>query len=388
MQESKHYKGREHSGIKHFLLESYLKKLFMIIGQTQRQICYIDCFSGPWQESDQDLEGTSIALSLRVMSECRDSLQKHGQSVKFRALFIEKNKRSYRKLENYLNETNLDGITTEAMNGEFHHLRTEILNWCGSKDFVFFFIDPKGWKDAVEIPILTPLLQRPRSEYLINFMYDFLLRTHTQKAFQDHMETIFGEVPETSHMSPCEREKHLIQLYRSSLISIPADNADRLRSGYVSILDPIKDRTKYHLVYLTHHPLGIVKFMEASEKMDIVQKQVRAKTKLERRSEATGMDDLFSSVEIDHTTTTALETIDAETVKAYWLEKLSDDPRIFRVDDLADMLEETNWFESNLQLAFKELANENKVLNLDAPTLNRRPKRPVHFEDSERLQRI
>ena len=139
MQESKHYKGREHSGIKHFLLESYLKKLFMIIGQTQRRICYIDCFSGPWQESDHNLAGTSIALSLNVMSECRDSLQKLGKSIEFRALFIEKGKRSYKKLETYLNETHLDGITAEAMNGEFHDLRTEILSWCGSKDFAFFF---------------------------------------------------------------------------------------------------------------------------------------------------------------------------------------------------------------------------------------------------------
>ena len=253
------------------------------------------------------------------------------------------------------------------------------------KILLFFFIDPKGWKNAIEIPILTPLLQRPRSEYLINFMYDFLLRTHTQEAFQDDMEAIFGEVPDTSGMSPDERENHLIQLYRSSLISIPANNAGRLRSGYVSILDRLKERTKYHLVYLTHHPLGIIKFMDASEKMDIEQKYVRAKTKQERQFEATGQHDLFSA-EIDHATDR--EPVDIKEIKAYWLEKLSDTPQIFGNDDLADILEETNWFESNLQQAFKELAKESKVLNLDAPAPNRRSKRPIHFEDDERLQRI
>jgi len=386
MQESEHYKGREHSGIKHFLLESYLKKLFMIIGHRQRQICYIDCFSGPWKESDKNLTGTSIALSLKVMSECRDSLQKPGNPIEFRALFVEKDKQAYKKLDAYLKETQLDGITTEAMNGEFHNLRSEILSWCGPRDFAFFFIDPKGWKNAIEIPILTPLLQRPRSEYLINFMYDFLLRTHTQKPFQEDMQAIFGEVPDTSSMPPKERENYLIQLYRDSLTSIPTKNTNRLRSAYVSILDPIKDRTKYHLVYLTRHPLGIVKFMKASEEMELVQKQVRAKTKLERRSKTTGMDDLFSSVEIDHTTD--VEAIDIEVVKAYWLDRLSDVPQIFGNDDLADMLEETNWFETNLQLAFKELANEGKVLNLDAPAPNRRSKNPIHFKKKERLQRI
>ena len=41
------YIGREHSGIKHYLLEHYLEKLFMIIGHHEKRICYVDCFSGP-----------------------------------------------------------------------------------------------------------------------------------------------------------------------------------------------------------------------------------------------------------------------------------------------------------------------------------------------------
>jgi three-Cys-motif partner protein len=383
MKEPEHYKGREHSGIKHFLLESYLKTLFMIIGQYEKRICYVDCFSGPWQESGENLEGTSIALSLEVMTECRDSLKKLGKSVEFRALFIEKKKRSHKKLDTYLKETQLDSITTEAKNGEFHELRNEILSWCGTRDFVFFFIDPKGWKNAIEIPILTPLLKRPKSEYLINFMYNFLNRAITQETFRTDMEAIFGETPNLADMSPKKREDYLIQLYRDGLKSIPAKSADKLRSAYVSILDPVKERTKYHLVYLTHHPLGIVKFMDASEKMEIVQRVVRAKTKQERRIETTGQEELFPA-ELDPAANE--EAVDIEVVKEYWLNRLSDTPRVFCIEDLADMLEETNWFESNLQQAFKELATEGKVNNLDAK--NKRPKKPVHFNKNERLQRV
>ena len=357
MKESEHYKGREHSGIKHFLLESYLKKLFMIRGQYEKQICYIDCFSGPWKESDKKLTGTSIALSLKVMNECRNSLQKLGKSVEFRALFVEKNKQAHKKLSAYLKETHLDGITAEAKNGEFHNLRSEILSWCGPTDFAFFFIDPKGWKD-IKIPILKPLLQRPRSECLINFMYDFLNRALIQEPFREDMKAIFSTVPDISGMSPKKRENHLIQLYRNGLKSIPSNNTGRLRSAYVSILDPVKDRTKYHLVYLTHHPLGIVKFMDASEKMESVQKLVRAETKQKKRIEDTRQNELFPA-EIDPVTSE--DTIDNKVVKDYWLDKLSESPRIFRTEDLADMLEETNWFETNLQQAFKELADAGKV---------------------------
>ncbi|KAF0220195.1 MAG: hypothetical protein FD174_1434 [Geobacteraceae bacterium] len=42
------YRGREQAYFKHCLLEAYLERLFMIVGQHQRTICYVDCFAGPW----------------------------------------------------------------------------------------------------------------------------------------------------------------------------------------------------------------------------------------------------------------------------------------------------------------------------------------------------
>jgi len=381
MEESDHYKGREHSGVKHYLLESYLERLFMIIGQHERRICYVDCFSGPWKEADEDLSGTSIALSLDVMRKCHDNLRKMGKSVEFRALFIEKGNRAFKKLDAFLKENQLVGVTTEARNGDFHELRDDILRWCGPKDFAFFFIDPKGWKNDIDMPTLTPLLQRKRSEYLINFMYGFLVRAHTQKLFLDDMRAIFGEAPDTAGMPPKEREEHLIQQYRDALKSISANDTEKLRSAYVTILDPVKDRTKYHLVYLTRHPLGIVKFMEASEEMDKVQKRVRARTKQLHRIEKTGQEELFTD-EID---SGASDTVDIGIVKQYWLDMLTHTPRKFGNEDLANMLEDTNWFETNLQQAFNELKEEGKVVNLDAT--RKRPKKPVHFDENERLQR-
>lgn len=65
-------------------------------------------------------------------------------------------------------------------------LRDELLQWSGRDAFVFFFIDPKGWKD-VGIETLRKLLQRPRSEFLINFMYDFVNRTMSMPYWQRDM---------------------------------------------------------------------------------------------------------------------------------------------------------------------------------------------------------
>jgi hypothetical protein len=50
------------------------------------------------------------------------------------------------------------------------------------------------------------------------------------------------------------------------------------------------------------------------------------------------------------------------------------------------MLEETGWFISDFQSAFKQLQDENKVKTLDARGARR--KNMVHFEQGERLQKL
>jgi hypothetical protein len=57
-------------------------------------------------------------------------------------------------------------------------------------------------------------------------------------------------------------------------------------SAYVTVLDPLIDRTKYHLLYITRHPLGIIKFMEQSEIMADVQTTVRAAAKLNKNNKS------------------------------------------------------------------------------------------------------
>lgn len=347
------YKGREQALIKHTLLKTYLERLFMIVGKNQRTICYVDCFAGPWQEESSDLKETSIAISLDIMRKCHSGLRQFGKEVNFRALYIEKDARAFDRLDAFLKEHSGPGIETRAFKGEFIDLRSDILQWCGSQDFTFFFIDPKGWKQAIEIPTLLPLLERPYSEYLINFMYDFLLRTHTQESFAPDMSAIFGEVPNTEGMAPKEREAFLLKKYRTQLKNAQPPG-DKPRSIYVAVLDPVKDRTKYHLVYLTRHPLGIKVFMEESEKIELVQKTVRARAKHEYQFEKTGQYDIFAKQENiqdndDH--------VDLSEVKQYWLFQLSATPKRFGVAELADMLEDKGWFISDFQEAFQELQN-------------------------------
>jgi len=387
MEGLKDYKGREQAYVKHRLLEAYLKRLFMIVGQFQKTICYVDCFAGPWEENRDDLMDTSIGISMKIMTECRETLARMGKDVRFRALYIEKSKRSHAKLQTFLRRNTRNEIVAESYCGEFFDLRQEVLNWCGSDDFAFFFIDPKGWKKVVEIPTLKPLLQRPKSEFIINFMYDFILRTHTQKEFEEDMAAIFGEVPNTAKMCPAVRERYLLTLYRKHLKEHMPGIGGRPRSAWVPILDPERDRTKYELVYLTRSPKGIEVFMSASEQLDFVQRKVRARTKQDRTEEKTGQSNLFGGEEL---MAEKGDRVDLESVKSFWINNLSVEPRQFGIVDLADMLEETGWFESDLQKALGELLSEGRVVNMD--TNGKRRSRFLHFDKNqnkgERLKRI
>jgi three-Cys-motif partner protein len=370
------YRNREQAYVKHYLLRTYLERLFMIVGQSQSIIRYVDCFSGPWNEQDENLQDTSIGISLGIMNKCRDGLKRMGKSVRFQALFIEKDKQAFEKLETYLSACTSSDVITAARNGEFYDLREQILNWCGQDDFTFFFIDPKGWKKAVEISTLEPFLRRPNSEFLINFMYDFLLRTHTQESFQEDMREIFGNIPDTTGITPKQKEAHLINMYRSRLKQIAPSRGGIPRTAHVPILYPLRDRTLYHLVYLTRHAKGIAVFMEASEKLELVQRRAREQAKQEKRVSRTGQCEFDFKFSND---LKSIESVDLSEVRSYWLQKLLPHPRRFGIEQLADMIEETGWFESDFQAAFGELASQGIVANLDDKT-NRRKKKYVHFD--------
>lgn len=377
------YRGKEQMYFKHQLLSAYLERLFMIVGHHQRTICYVDCFAGPWQARDEALEDTSIATSLNIIRKCREGLLKFEHDVKFKAIFVEKDAAAYSRLKAYLENRAEPGIETISLNGEFLHLRQKLLDLCGHDSFAFFFVDPTGWKEAVELATLEPLLRRPNTELLINFMYDFLVRTHTQETFAQDMREIFGKVPNTEGMSPEERETHLVNLYQGNLKTIVPPRDGKPRTACVKVHKVLQDRTLYHLVYLTRHAKGIVEFMAASEGLDLVQKKIRALAKQEDRFERKGQYELF----VAHEAVKEEDgRVDLSEVKTYWLNQLRTSPRTFGNDALADMLEETGWFASDLQKAFKELEAEGLVKNMNAKRV--RPKNAVNFENNETLVKL
>lgn len=380
------YEGREQAFVKHTLLKSYLEKLLFIIGSSARgkrhiDIRYVDCFAGPWGSDDEDLGDTSIGISLRTLASCQQALARQGASVTMRALFIEKNRRAFTRLEKFIATKSPQNVAATALHGDFLSLRQRILDWCGSEPFVFFFIDPKGWKEIC-IAQLTPLLRRPRSEFLINFPYNNVNRTSSMAAWRPRMAELLGEALALEGLSPSSREERIVDAYREGIksqVPSPSKPEYRARTAYVRILDPNKRRVKYHLVYVTSHPQGIIEFMDASVKVDRVQRRVRAEKKTDAREQLTGMGDLFADTLVQTQMATAVEQVPASEVDDYWLKYLARGPRTVGRAEFADILEETNWLPTELQDSLMRLVKTGRVVNLDADC-SKRTKNPLKFD--------
>jgi three-Cys-motif partner protein len=379
------YDGREQALVKHKLLEGYLEKLVLIIGASAKrseklvEINYVDCFAGPWGAPEDSMDSTSIAISLRTLAECQAQLDKLGVKTRIRALYVEEKAKSFARLDAYLRQSTPSSITAEALKGDFVQLRESILRWCGDSPFTFFFIDPLGWTE-IGISVLRPLLRRPRSEFLINFMYAFVNRAASMADQQERMADLLGESVDLEGLSPAMREAVILSTYRHNLKATRKNAAGNLkaRAAYVRVMEPLKERVKYHLVYLTSHPRGVIEFMKISEQTDIVQARVRQRAQGKKRSASTGMDDLFSDQEPVDTT-----VADPAQVDQYWLEYLASGPRTIGYGEFADILEETDWFPRDLQASLVDLIGSGRVVNRNAQRA--RPKSPLHYEDSDIL---
>ncbi len=363
------YREREAAFVKHTILRSYLQRLFLIIGRSVSPVInYVDCFSGPWKEGDEKLNDTSIGVSLDQIAQCSKELEvTFGRKVKFRALYIEKNVASFAKLKSFLAEQPHKNIETMCMQGDYTEHIEDIIAWCGG-DFTFFFVDPTGWKGVVDADTLQPLLRLPRSEFLINLMYDFINRAYSIPKHADDMETLLGESLNSDAGQNIERKPHILNGYRNKL-----NQEYKGRTTFVPINRSGTNRVLYFLVYLTRDATGMRVFKEESEKMKNVQRVAQQEIKLRQQSYS-GTDDMFGGEDDVQSNLSAKDISENIYVaKRFLLSKLTTRPLEINREVWADFLEDSNLYPSDLQGAMKSLVKEGAVENLDA-SVSRRTK--------------
>lgn len=352
---------KEKEYIKRELLKAYLEPLLMIIGQKAARVCYVDCSVGPWRQDGQDPQSTPVALSLDILEKCHNALSaQFRRQVQFRALFIERGVQPFDQLQNFLKAESWNGVDAGCLQGDFCDLQANISAWCGERDFCLYFIDAAEWRH-IAVPNLGPLLARPSSEFLLNLLFDSTRTPRGQTSLEEHMKAVLGGAPGVGDDAPLEGDRLLTSLYRRELkASAPMIGGAIPRCAHMRVVPEGKSRTVSELVYLTWDPLGVIAFMEASERLENEQKKMRALAAQSEKVKRSRQLELFSA---DNLVKDSLSADPAE-VKKYWLGKLSNTPGRFGVSEFADMLEETGWFMDDFQKAFCDLEREGKVKNL------------------------
>jgi three-Cys-motif partner protein len=147
------YYGREHMLVKHTVLRRYFMRLAMIVGQWADTIGFVDCFAGPWKSKRGDLSDTAIGIAIEQLKKAYDGFEDRDGFVtpEFKGVFVEKDDERFSHLSSHLSKSEAQlprQISLNPIQGNFQDSIDDILGHFGKNDFVFFFIDPKGWSDV------------------------------------------------------------------------------------------------------------------------------------------------------------------------------------------------------------------------------------------------
>ena len=170
------YQGREQSYVKHTFLELYLEALVHKTASAYPRVVYVDGFAGPWQSANEKFQDTSFGIALNTLRRAKASW-KSTRDVEMSAFLVERDSAAYAQLAKV--PAQYPDIAVRTYQGDFLSAQAKILQDIPANAFAFFLIDPKGWR--IPLRTLQPLLARPKSEVIFNFMFDFINRAASIK---------------------------------------------------------------------------------------------------------------------------------------------------------------------------------------------------------------
>ena len=248
----KKWEYREHTRVKHILLEKYLAAWIPILGKWNPKICYFDGFAGRGEYVDGTLGSPIIALKVA------DRRAKYFD--KLFCFFIEKDENNFRNLEEVLNREksniqNFGKIKIIKENDEFANVIENIFDYLErSKSILvasFFFVDPFGFS-GIPFKIIQRILSNPKTEVFFTFMVRDIARFIEHPQLRGTFTTLFGTDEWKEVIELPEREKALIELYRKQLHEV----AEVKYSLHFRVCESDRLRTLYYLIHATNNFKG------------------------------------------------------------------------------------------------------------------------------------
>ena len=219
--------------------------------------------------------------------------RKKGANVNIRAYFIEQDKMAFAQLENYASE--VEDVEVGLRNARLEDSVEEICGFIDAADasnFPFIFIDPKGWT-GFSLDVIRPLLELSTCEVLINFMTQHIVRFIDNDASRDSFARLFGSSDFGEQLQGIAKEDRVDAAVFRYRDVVSAAGAFQF-SGVAGILNPLKARSHFHLIYLSRDPKGLEVFKEAEKKSMVEMESGRASAQQASREAKTKQRELFS----------------------------------------------------------------------------------------------
>jgi three-Cys-motif partner protein len=263
------FRMKPHTAAKHTILRQYLGAWLPIIASNERRILVVDGFAGPGV-----YEGGEDGSPIIILKTILDHQNFQSRKTQVICLFVELDDAVSTVLRAQVEELQAqrpfpEWLTIHLEEGNaFDRVMSGILDQVSTgKRLIptFAFIDPFGIK-GVPMDVVSRLLQHPKSEVLITWMFESMERWAKTPEFQPHMDAMFGGndwAPLVKRFKGDELLSALSDLYESALkeeASVEYIRSFEMRNK--------SNRTEYLLVFATDNEVGLSKMKAAMWKVD------------------------------------------------------------------------------------------------------------------------
>lgn len=248
------------SRIKHLILQNYFPPWASILGSGSSLLAYCDCFAGPGQ---YEYLGQRVLGSPLIAVKAGIDFLKGKPERSLNVYLIEDDPDQVEKLQTGL--TGLEPfpprLKVELIQAASALTVPELLKGLPPHSPSFFLVDPYG--HPLSIPVLNDILQRDRTEVLINLMWYRVNMDLSNPLMGLRLTELFGDddwrTQSFNRLSGSEREREFLRYFRSRLkckyvlpFKIRYDPEDT-RGG---------DRTKYYLLHGSNHVKAVLLMKE------------------------------------------------------------------------------------------------------------------------------
>ncbi len=243
---------KEHTRVKHELLEKYLRAWIPILGKRNPTIAYFDGFAGRGEYADGSPGSPILAMRLA------DELAPRFGKIVLR--FVERHPENFGNLRQAVERERARlshgrRIEVQLACGDFDETTRALLDFVEDNKASlvpsFFFLDPFGFK-GVPLQTVGRILASTRTEVFFTFMLRDVNRFLELPQLADLMSLLFGGDCWRDVASHPDRERALVELYRKQL----HEQANARFSLHFKVCESDSTATFYHLVHANSSFMG------------------------------------------------------------------------------------------------------------------------------------